>query len=160
MKISNFLSPDDIFIRFGANSKKQLFEEMVRLAAGRREGLDQRSILDQLIERERLGCTGIGNGIAIPHARCRPPSAMTELVAQLAILSRPIDFDASDGMPVDIVFMLLAPEHSGGEHLALLALASRLLASGSTVKALRRSSSSKEAWAAIAGAGDPSKTAA
>ena len=160
MKISAFISPEDISIKFRASSKKQVLEEMVRLAGDRIEGLDRRSVVDLLNERERLGCTGIGNGVAIPHTRCALPAAQTSPVALLALLEQPVDFDANDDVPVDIVFMLLAPESSGGEHLAVLALASRLLSSRDTAEALRRATSRQQAWEVLAGSGDPSKTAA
>ena len=160
MKISDFLTQDDIIPRFRANSKKQVLEEMVRIAATRVDGIDQREVLDRLTERERLGCTGIGGGIAIPHTRCGLPAGRTAPVALLAVLDRPIDFDAGDGEPVDIVFLLLAPEECGGEHLTVLALASRLLASPETAASLRRSVSSAEAWSAITGTAESSRTAA
>ena len=160
MDIGSFISPDDVFIQLKANSKKQVLEEMVRLASTRAQGIDPRTALDLLAERERLGCTGIGKGIAIPHTRCRPPSSLSRLAAVLAVLDQPVDFDAGDGVPVDIVFMLLAPQDSGGEHLAVLALASRLLSSDETAEALRRAASKEEAWSILSGAGGTSMTAA
>lgn len=160
MKLVSFLSPNDILINIKANSKKQVFEEMLHHAAMRMDAVNPRAILDLLIERERLGCTGIGNGIAIPHTRCALPPEQSKPIALLAILDQPIDFDASDGQPVDIVFMLLAPVNCGGEHLTVLALASRLLSTGDTAQALRRAKSVEAARAAIAEAVDPSRTAA
>ena len=159
MKISNFVSPDDVFVKVKASTKKQVLEEMVRLAAMRLDSIDQRAVHDLLTERERLGCTGIGNGIAIPHTRCPMPGDRTTPFTILAVLDQPINFDANDGVPVDIVFMLLAPENCGGEHLTVLALASRLLTAGDTAAALRKATSSQEAWSIIV-AGDDEKTAA
>ena len=159
MEISDFITSDDVFAGLGANSKKQVLEEMLRLAAMRVGGIDERAVLEQLTERERLGCTGLGNGIAIPHTRCSLPASRTDPLALLAVLDKPVDFDTSDGVPVDIVFMLLAPENCSGDHLTVLALASRLLSSPHTVAALRRATSSKEAWLALSG-GDPTRTAA
>ena len=160
MEINNFIAPEDVFVGFSANSKKHVLEEMVRFAATRVEGIDQRAVLEMLTERERIGCTGIGNGVAIPHTRCELPATRTAPLALLAVLDKPIDFNTSDGVPVDIVFMLLAPANCGGEHLTVLAMASRLLSSPHTAKALRRSTSNEEAWFALSSGGDPSRTAA
>lgn len=149
MKISSFMSPDDLYIRLKANSKKQVLQEMVRFAASRVERLDERAVLDLLMERERLGCTGIGNGIAIPHTRCTLPEGQTAPLAVLATLDQPIDFEASDDAPVDIVFLLLAPEGGGGEHLTVLALASRLLGSAELAERLRTSTTTADAWSVL-----------
>jgi len=127
MKISSIMTPDDIFIGLKANSKKHLLQEITRRMTGHVSDFDQRHILDQLMERERLGCTGIGDGIAIPHARCPFPEGDHPPLACLAILDQPIDYQAHDDKPVDIIFTLLAPENIGGEHLTALALASRVL---------------------------------
>ena len=99
-----------------------MLEDLVREASSSLEGLDDRQVLDQLLERERLGCTGIGDGIAIPHTRCVLPTGTTMPVVRLAVLDRAIDFEANDGIDVDIVFLMLAPDGSGGEHLAALPL--------------------------------------
>ena len=149
MKISNFISPDDLFIRLKANSKKQVLQEMVKLAASRASHIDQREVFDLLIDRERLGCTGIGKGIAIPHTRCSLASNEVNPIAILATLDKAIDFEASDDEPVDIVFMLLAPDTGGGEHLTVLALASRLLSTEGIADNLRKATTVDEAWSAI-----------
>ena len=137
MKISSIMTPDDIIIGLKANSKKQVLQEITRRMTGHLDGFDQRHILDQLMERERLGCTGIGDGIAIPHARCPFPADMQTPLASIALLDQPVDYQAHDDKPVDVIFTLLAPEHIGGEHLTALALASRILRDKDRTEQLR-----------------------
>jgi len=141
------MTPDDIFIGLKANSKKQVLQEMVRRIADTIPELDQRSVLDQILERERLGCTGIGDGVAIPHARCAFPTELRGTpIAMLALLEKPVDYQSNDEKPVDIVFMLLAPENPGGEHLTALALASRILRDPARATELRGCTNSDAAW--------------
>lgn len=149
MKISAFMTPDDIIVGLSANSKKQVLEDLVREASSSLEGLDDRQVLDQLLERERLGCTGIGDGIAIPHTRCVLPTGTTMPVVRLAVLDRAIDFEANDGIDVDIVFLMLAPDGSGGEHLAALALASRLMCQEGCAERIRQAHNASELWAIL-----------
>ena len=118
-----FLGFDRVFCSLRATSKKQALQEMARRAASV-TGLHDRTIFDALLERERLGSTGVGRGIAIPHARL---SSLDGVYGLLARLDRPIDFDSVDDAPVDIVFLLLAPQQSGADHLKALAQVSRLL---------------------------------
>jgi len=128
MKMNSILSADDIIVGLKANSKKQVLQEMTNRLTAPIDGLNARHVMDQLMERERLGCTSIGGGIAIPHTRCHFPDTIgSKPLTQLAILREAIDFQSNDDQPVDIVFMLIAPDHIGGEHLTALALASRLL---------------------------------
>ncbi|MBL4639222.1 MAG: PTS sugar transporter subunit IIA, partial [Kordiimonadaceae bacterium] len=117
-------------------------------------GLDEREIFAKLLERERLGSTGVGKGVAIPHARVAGLSQVTGLFAKL---SNPIDFDSVDERPIDIVFMLLAPEEAGADHLKALASVSRLLRDDSTCKKLRMTPDSNALYAMLAG---PSNAAA
>ena len=148
MRINSFLTPGDLLIKLDANSKKQALENMLKRVAPLGE-TDSRAILDLLMERERLGCTGIGEGIAIPHTRCPFPEGRKAPIALLATLKTPVDFDANDGIPVDIIFMLLASDTSGGEHLTALALASRLLRNNEVATKLRAAASSDTAWQAL-----------
>jgi PTS system nitrogen regulatory IIA component len=106
-----------------AASKKQVLQELARAAASATD-LPERRIFDVLTEREKLGTTGIGQGIAIPHGKL---TELSEVVGFFARLARPVDFDSVDSQPVDLVFMLLAPEGAGAEHLKALAKVSRLL---------------------------------
>ena len=150
MKISTLISPDDIVIRSSANSKKQLLQDMTHITAGQKIALDEREVLEALLERERLGSTGIGKGIAIPHARCSFPNKHpAKLVGLLMKLNKPIDFDASDSEPVDIIFMLLASRQTASEHLTALTSISSALQKHKTVTAIREALTADEIWAAI-----------
>lgn len=149
MKISSIMTPDDIFIGLKANSKKHLLQEITRRMTGHISDFDQRHILDQLMERERLGCTGIGDGIAIPHARCPFPEGDHAPLACLTILDQPIDYQAHDDKPVDIIFTLLAPENIGGEHLTALALASRVLRDKDRASKLRGCEDIDAVWSIL-----------
>ena len=116
-----------------ASSKKQVLQELARLAA-QHTGLDQREIYEALQQRERLGSTGFGRGVAIPHVKLRN---LGRTVCLFARLQAPIDFDALDGEPVDLIFLLLSPEHASGDHLKTLARISRLVREPSTIERLR-----------------------
>ncbi|HRK23659.1 MAG TPA: PTS IIA-like nitrogen regulatory protein PtsN [Beijerinckiaceae bacterium] len=133
MKLGSILRPDMIAGGLKANSKKQALQELAELAA-RDTGLSERDVFDALLQRERLGSTGIGSGIAIPHSRM--PQAK-RLFGAFARLDKPIDFESVDGIPVDLVFVLLAPEDAGADHLQGLARVARLLRTPNVVQALR-----------------------
>jgi PTS system nitrogen regulatory IIA component len=117
------VKPDTVLAGLRVTSKKQVLQELARRAANV-TGESERTILDVLLERERLGSTGVGRGIAIPHGRL--PS-LDRVYGVFARLDRPIDFDAVDDQPVDLVYLLLAPENAGADHLKALAKVSRLL---------------------------------
>jgi nitrogen PTS system EIIA component len=119
----DFLTPDAVAPALRASGKKQLLQELSAQAA-RLAGLDERQVFETLLQRERLGSTGIGEGIAIPHGKI---PGLERLVGFVARLDRPVDFDALDGQPVEIVFLLLAPEGAGADHLKALARAARVL---------------------------------
>jgi len=123
MELSELLVPGNIFPALDATSKKQVLQELARHAAGA-TGLDERKIFDVLLERERLGTTGVGSGTAIPHGRL---DGLTQLYGFFARIDVPVDFDAVDSAPVDLVFLLLAPAGAGADHLKALAQISRLL---------------------------------
>lgn len=123
MEIADILIPEGVLPHLKVTSKKQALQELSRRAADV-TGLEQREIFDVLLERERLGTTGMGNGIAIPHGKL--PS-LDRLYAVFARADRAVDFDAIDDKPVDIIFLLLAPESAGADHLKALARVSRLL---------------------------------
>lgn len=106
MDLSDLISPQAVVPSLKVNSKKQALQELAAKAATV-TGLPERDIFDTLLQRERLGSTGVGNGIAIPHGKL---VALDRLVGLFARLDRPIDFDALDDQPVDLVFVLLAPE--------------------------------------------------
>lgn len=134
MEIEDLLSnPAHVLARLKAGSKKQALQEMARRAA-ELSGLHERAIFDVLLERERLGTTGVGNGIAIPHGKL---AEATRMIGLFARLDAPIDFDAIDEQPVDLVFLLLAPEGAGADHLKALARVSRLLRDRAICEKLR-----------------------
>lgn len=133
MKLSTLLSPDLIVGGLKATSKKQVLQDLSALAA-RRSGLGEREIFDALLQRERLGSTGIGNGLAIPHGRF---TGLKSMMGAFARLDKPIDFESVDGVPVDLIFVLLAPEDAGADHLQGLARIARLLRTPSIVQDLR-----------------------
>ena len=123
MNIADLLAPDAVIPALKAQSKKQLLQELAARAHGLTR-VSERRILETLIERERLGTTGVGSGIAIPHGRMSEVKAITGIFARL---DGAIDYEAVDSQPVDLVFMLLAPENAGADHLKALARVSRLL---------------------------------
>ncbi len=135
MNIVEFLAPEMVIAHLPVTSKKQALQELAR-RAGEITGIGAREILDALIERERLGTTGIGNGIAIPHSKLAGLESMCGLFARL---EKPVGFDAIDDEPVDLIFLLLAPEGAGAEHLKALARVSRLMRDGEICAKLRGS---------------------
>lgn len=135
MELNDLLSLEGVVPTLKAQSKKQVLQELASKAAAI-TGLPEREIFDTLLHRERLGSTGIGDGIAIPHGKLVP---LTRIVGVFARLDRPVDFDALDDEPVDLVFLLLAPEGAGADHLKALARIARVLRDGETAVKLRAS---------------------
>jgi PTS system nitrogen regulatory IIA component len=133
MEIADLLSPDAVLAHVKATTKKQVLQEMAHKAAVLTQ-LPERRIFETLTEREKLGSTGMGQGIAIPHGRVAGVEKMTGLFAQL---DHPVDFDSMDDQPVDLVFLLLAPEGAGADHLKALARVSRLLRNQTICEKLR-----------------------
>jgi len=133
MEISDLVSPDAVLPRLKATSKKQALNELSVLAAAK-TGLNEREIFDVLLERERLGTTGVGQGVAIPHGRF---AALDRIYGFFARLDQPVDYDSVDDRPVDLLFMLMAPEDAGADHLKALARVSRLLRDKETCDKLR-----------------------
>jgi len=136
MNLERLIAPGSVAPSLRASSKKQLLHELAGRVADA-EGLDTRAVFDALMERERLGATGMGRGVAIPHARM---PGVVEIRGYFARLDRPVDFDAPDAVPVDLVFLLLAPEDSGADHLRALAKVSRLLRDEGRCSKLRSTS--------------------
>ena len=133
MEIEDLLNPSGVIHKLRATSKKQVLQELAKRAA-EATGLPERQIFEVLLERERLGTTGVGNGIAIPHGKL---PGLKRLFGMFARLDTPVDFDAIDEQPVDLVFLLLAPEAAGADHLKALARVSRLLRDRSVCEKLR-----------------------
>jgi len=123
VEIDGFLAPERILLGWRCASKRQLFQDLAATAA-EATGLDQAAILAALNQREKLGTTGIGEGIAIPHARVKD---LGSLIGFFARLASPVDYDALDDAPVDLVFLLLAPEEATNTQLKALARIARLL---------------------------------
>jgi len=119
----DLIQPDGIIPNLRAGSKKQALQELARKAA-EVTGQHERAVFDVLLERERLGTTGVGRGIAIPHGKLPGLDSVTAVFARL---EKPVDFDAIDDQPVDLMCLLLAPEQAGADHLKALARVSRLL---------------------------------
>jgi len=141
MKIVDILRLDSIVCDAEAGSKKQLLELLATLAA-EKTGLDERLVLDALIERERLGTTGIGRGVALPHTRL---TALKRIFCAF-VRTKPVDFESVDDKPVDLAFLLLVPEEAGADHLKALARLSRLLRDETVASALRQAKDPKTVY--------------
>jgi len=133
MALTDLLSPDAIFSALRVNGKKQALQEMSERAA-QVSGLPAREIFDALLQRERLGSTGVGDGIAIPHGKLAKCQRIFGIFARL---ERAIDFEALDGLPVDLIFLLVAPEGAGADHLKALAVIARVLRDANLAAQLR-----------------------
>ena len=133
MPLSDFLSPEAIVPALKCNSKKQALQELAHRAAAL-TGLNEREIFETLLQRERLGSTGIGRGIAIPHGKL---AKLDQLFGLFARFEKPVEFEALDSEPVDLVFLLLAPETAGADHLKALARVARILRDPSVTQMLR-----------------------
>jgi PTS system nitrogen regulatory IIA component len=147
MNISDLLAPDAIIPLLKVQSKKQLMQELAARAHAL-TNIPERRIFETLIERERLGTTGVGSGIAIPHGRLPD---VTQIVGIFAKLDGGIEYEAVDNQPVDLVFMLLAPEGAGADHLKALARVSRLLRDQSVCEKLRAATKAEAMYAILTG---------
>ncbi|MBL8589763.1 MAG: PTS IIA-like nitrogen regulatory protein PtsN [Methylobacteriaceae bacterium] len=133
MPLTDLLTPDSVMPNLKATTKKQVLQELSERAAAI-SGLPEREVFDALLQRERLGSTGVGAGVAIPHGKL---TRATRIFGVFARLDKPIDFESLDGAPVDLVFMLVAPEASGADHLKALARIARALRNSAVVAKLR-----------------------
>lgn len=129
--------PDAVHFRLKASSKKNLLQRLSE-TLGEATGVEARDVYDRLFEREKLGSTGMGGGIAIPHARL---AGIDKVYTVFATLEEPVDFEAIDETPVDLIFALVAPIDAGADHLQALAAASRLLRSKEFCARVRGASS-------------------
>jgi PTS system nitrogen regulatory IIA component len=145
MEITDLLTPGSVIAALKAQSKKQLLQELAARAAPL-TGLPERRVFETLSERERLGTTGVGQGIAIPHGRL---AGLDKIMGLFARLETPIDYDAVDNQPVDLVFLLLAPEQAGADHLKALARVSRLLRNQTVCEKLRAASKPEALFAIL-----------
>lgn len=144
---SDILTPGAVIADVPATSKKALFQQLGSLAQAE-SGVGARIVIDRLSERERLGSTGFGGGVAIPHGKIE---GLPHVIGVFARLSEAIDFQAIDDMPVDIVFMLLSPPDAGADHLKALARVSRALRDRPFLAKLRGAGSTDALYALLAG---------
>ncbi|NFV80942.1 PTS IIA-like nitrogen regulatory protein PtsN [Magnetospirillum aberrantis] len=145
MDIADLITPAAVIPNLRATSKKQALQDLAKKAA-ELTGQNERAVFDVLLERERLGTTGVGNGIAIPHGKL---PALTRLYGLFARLERPIHFESIDEQPVDLIFLLLAPESAGADHLKALARVSRLLRDKGVCEKLRGTENSEALFALL-----------
>ena len=145
MPLSDLIAPSAILPALKVNSKKQAIQELAARAAVL-TGQNERAILEILLQREKLGSTGVGNGVAIPHGKLAKLGGLFGLFARL---ERPIDFEALDGQPVDLIFLLLAPEAAGADHLKALARVARLLRDQEVARRLRESGDADALYAVL-----------
>ena len=145
--ISGILTLEAVDADLSASNKKALFQQLAT-AAGRLTGMPPKKIASSLSEREKIGSTGFGGGTAIPHGKVE---GLPHVFGYFARLSGPIDFNAVDGMPVDLVFLLLSPPDAGAEHLKALASVSRTFRDRQTLAKLRGARSKDALFALLAG---------
>ena len=146
MPLADLVAPNAVVPSLRVSSKKQALQELAAKAA-ELSGQSERLIFEILLQRERLGSTGVGNGIAIPHGKL---PKLSKLFGLFARLERPVDFEALDGQPVDLVFLLLAPEGAGADHLKALARVARLLRDAEIARKLRQSRDAEALYAVLA----------
>jgi nitrogen PTS system EIIA component len=146
MPLIDLVAPNAILPALKVNNKKQALQEIAARAAVL-TGQNERAIFETLMQREKLGSTAVGNGIAIPHGKM---PHLTRLFGLFARLDRPIDFEALDGQPVDLIFLLLAPEGAGADHLKALARVARLLRDPTVAHKLRASEDAEALYAVLA----------
>jgi PTS system nitrogen regulatory IIA component len=143
--LTDLLSPETVFERLAVTNKKALFQQLAAAAAAAYD-LDSAIVIDGLVKREKLGSTGFGGGVATPHARI---PGLNRVVGVFAKLAQPIDFQAVDDLPVDMVFLLLSPVDAGALHLKALARVSRRLRERGFVDKLRGAGSRDALYALL-----------
>jgi nitrogen PTS system EIIA component len=144
MHLSEFLDFDAVSTRLSGGNKRSLLQQLAQMAATRL-GVEQSVILASITEREQLGSTGFGQGVAIPHGKL---GGLTRIYGLFARLAEPVDYKAIDGRRVDLVFLLLSPPDAGAEHLKALAAISRVTRHGPTLDKMR-GARSRDALAAV-----------
>jgi PTS system nitrogen regulatory IIA component len=145
MPLTDLVAPNAILPALRANNKKQVIQELAAKAA-ELTGQNDRDILEILLQREKLGSTGVGNGVAIPHGKL---PKLGKLFGLFARLERPVDFEALDSRAIDLVFLLLAPEAAGADHLKALARVARLLRDPDIAQKLRESRDESTLYAVL-----------
>ena len=146
MPTTDLVAPNAIIPALKVNGKKQALQEIAAKAAAL-TGQSEKAILEILLQREKLGSTGVGNGVAIPHGKL---PKLGQVFGLFARLERAVDFESLDGQPVDLIFLLLAPEGAGADHLKALARVARLLRDPEVARKLRSSSDAEALYAVLA----------
>jgi PTS system nitrogen regulatory IIA component len=146
MPTLDLVSPNAVIPALKVNGKKQALQEIAAKAAAL-TGQNERTIFEILLQREKLGSTGVGNGVAIPHGKL---ANLGQVFGLFARLERAVDFEALDGQPVDLIFLLLAPEGAGADHLKALARVARLLRDPEVARKLRNSQDADALYAVLA----------
>lgn len=146
MPLTDIVAQNAIIPALKVNNKKQAIQELAARAAGL-TGQNEKQVLEVLLQREKLGSTAVGNGVAIPHGKL---PKLPHLFGMFARLERPVNFEALDGQPVDIIFLLLAPEGAGADHLKALARIARLLRDPETARKLRDLDSAEAIYSVLA----------
>ena len=146
MPLTDVVALDAIIPALKVNGKKQALQELAAKAA-EICGQSEKTIFETLMQREKLGSTGVGNGVAIPHGKL---PKLNKLFGLFARLERPVDFESLDGQPVSLIFLLLAPEGAGADHLKALARVARLLRDPDTANKLRDSRDADALYAVLA----------
>jgi nitrogen PTS system EIIA component len=148
MNISDILTSDCVFPDMECHSKKDALDTLAKTIANSDNSISQTEVFDCLIARERLGSTGLGNGIAIPHGRLKNGK---KTLAAFIQLDSAVDYDATDKVPVDLLFALIVPEDSTEEHLQTLATLAEMFSDKDTINKLRQSNSSEELYSILTG---------
>ncbi len=151
IELSDVLSPGAVVLDLKASSKRQVLRALAERVA-EAHALDARPVLEALLEREKLGTTGIGDRLAIPHAKL---DGLDRLVGVFARLQTPVDFDALDDEPVDLVFLLLAPTGAAAEHLKALARVARIFRDDELCEALRQAPNPRVTYDLLTGRREP-----
>lgn len=141
MLVNDLISPESVLPNVRTSSKKRLLEVISKALARDSETLNPREVFESLCQRERLGSTGLGNGVAIPHGRISGNSRVRAVFVRLA---KPLAFDAADGQPVDLLFALAVPENCNSEHLKLLSEIAEKFSDAELLKRLRQASDATE----------------
>ena len=145
MQIADIIELGGVLPQLKAANKKQALQAIAQHFASL-VAIDQRIIFETLMTREKLGSTGLGQGFAIPHGRVK---GLKQVIGLFARLAQPIDYDAVDGKPVDLVFALLSPDHAGADHLTALAKISRVMRSATAVAQLRANNTAEGIYAVL-----------
>ena len=148
MLVDDLISPETVLPDVRTSSKKRLLEVISKALTNGSDELDSREVFESLCARERLGSTGLGHGVAIPHGRIHGSSRVRAVFVRLA---KPLPFDAADGQPVDLLFALAVPQNSTGDHLKLLAEIARKFSDPELLAALRKARDAGEMVQLLAG---------